>query len=68
MREDEIDRIKEQDKKMTKGILEKEAMINELERKIKHNDKKYEKQISKLNNELNKLKKNMQVEQVNIDL
>ena len=57
LREDEIVRLKENDKLKLKNIVEKDSAIAEFERKIKHIEKKYEKTIAKLSIELSKYKK-----------
>ncbi len=45
LREEEIEKLKEGDKVKSKLVQERDGVIVEMERKIKHMEKKYEKQI-----------------------
>ena len=45
LREEEIEKLKEGDKVKSKLVQERDGVIGEMERKIKHMEKKYEKQI-----------------------
>jgi len=48
LREEEIAKIKNDDSKQHQIIKEREGLISELEKKLKHTEKKYEKALKKI--------------------
>jgi hypothetical protein len=49
IREEEIEKLRDLEKgRDKKGIAERDQMISELEKKIKHLEKKHDKQIAKM--------------------
>ena len=57
LREEEIAKYKESEKGRVKGLQERDVIIGDYERKLKHMEKKYEKNLGKLNYEIQRLKK-----------
>jgi hypothetical protein len=57
IREEELKKMRDGDKLRTKIQLEKESLVQEYEKKIKHLEKRYEKQLTKMTVELARYKK-----------